>query len=266
MNKGITFYWGFEEKPEKRAKVLKDIGFDCVMTSPDKKFDKQNGSIHKQVRLFKQFGLKLSSLHMQYIAEELPYFWLKCPKGNRLEKRLIQDIKIAAKYGFPYVVAHMVGMPSQVGLDRLKRVLSFCEKVNVSLAIENLDYNDCFYYTFDNLKHPNLKYCCDIGHVNIFDKHIDFLDKYGDKLICLHLHDNDGVNDLHTLNRYGTINWDEIAKKLAKVNFTGSLDYEIKTCADLDMIQGTKEVYKQACELDKLINKYKRQYSKNNKK
>ena len=120
MNKGISFYWGFINKPEERVKILKKVGFDCVITNADPKFDTQNGSFKQQIKLFKQYGLKLSTLHMQYNPSELPYFWTKGKMGKYLEKRLIKDVKLAHKYGFKYVVTHVKGIPSQTGINRLK--------------------------------------------------------------------------------------------------------------------------------------------------
>ena len=99
MDKGISFYFGFQMDAELRAKKIKEAGFDCVITSADKKFDKQNGNISKQVKLFRKYGLKLSSLHMAYNSEDLHYFWEDCKQGDRLKKNLIKDVKIAKKYG-----------------------------------------------------------------------------------------------------------------------------------------------------------------------
>ena len=71
-----------------------------------------------------------------------------------------------------------------------------------------------------------MRFCYDSGHNHCFDGDYDYLEKYGDKLICLHLHDNMGDSDSHTLNKYGNIDWDVVASKLAKCNNV-NLDYEL---------------------------------------
>lgn len=87
MNKGICFYFGYLDcSVEERVKAIKDAGFDCVITNADKKLNYQNGTIKKQVKLFKKYGLELSSLHMRYNKEDLPNFWLNNKKGAWLEK------------------------------------------------------------------------------------------------------------------------------------------------------------------------------------
>lgn len=260
MNKGISFYFGFESTPEERIKILKEVGFDCVITNADPKFIAQNGSIKQQVKLFKQYNIKLSTLHMQYNSSELPYFWTKGKKGKNMERKLIKDVKLAYKYGFKYVVTHLKGIPSQTGLNRLKRVLRECKKLDICLAVENTESTACFTYALDNIKHENLKFCYDVGHNNCFYPQIDFLDVYGNILVCLHLHDNDGKTDDHTLNKYGTIDWQNVAEKLAKINYDGNLDYEVMMIkrGNETELQVAQEVYKQACQLEKMIEKYRK--------
>lgn len=53
MKKGISFYFGFDIKPEQRAKMIKEAGFDYIITNADKKLNKSNGSIRKQIKFLK---------------------------------------------------------------------------------------------------------------------------------------------------------------------------------------------------------------------
>ena len=227
MDKGISFYFGFISNIDKRAQKIKEVGFDCVIANADKKFNYQNGPISKQVKVIKKAGLKLSSLHMRYNREELPNFWKEGRKGERLKKILIKDVKVAHKYGFKCVVVHLVGEYSKVGEKRLLEVLDVCERLNVPLAIENLGHRPLFIEVFKNIKHKMLKFNLDVGHNNCYDKDFDYIKNYGDKLMSLHLSDNNGERDEHTLTCFsGNIDWDKIAKQLANYEDI-SLDYEI---------------------------------------
>lgn len=258
MDKGISFYFGFESDPFLRAKKIKDVGFDCIITNADKKFNSQNGSISTQVKAAKLAGLKLSSLHMSYNADELHYFWEKGFKGWLLKKKLIKDVKIAHKYGFKCVVVHLQGEYSPVGEKRLRQVLDVCDRLNVCLAIENLRHYDVFFETFKNIKHNKLRFNLDTGHNNCFDRGFDYFKSFGDKLISLHLHDNDGTFDQHTLTCFsGNINWDNIAKNLAK-HPNISLDYEIfcKKAYNLIEDEYLKLAIEQARGFEKLISRY----------
>ncbi len=260
LNKGISFYYGFNEPIKERAKMIKQAGFDCVITNADKNLNYQNGSIRKQIKLFKKYGLNVSSLHFSYNVSELKNFFLNNKIGDKLEKNLIKDIKIAHKYGFKCVVVHLLGKKSKIGLERLKRVLKVAEKYNTPLAIENINENEVLPYVFKNIDSPYLRFCLDSGHQHCFHPEVDYLSLYGNKLICLHLHDNMGDKDAHTLNCYGNINWEELAKKLAKCPEV-SLDYELlfRQKSNLTAEEVLKICYKQAKELENKIEKYKKQ-------
>lgn len=255
MNKGISFYWGFNQNTEKAMQMLKEIGFDCVITSTDEKYKKQNGSFKSQVRLIKKYNLKPSSLHSWYDKNKSPALWIKGFKGYLIYRRLKKDIKKAYKNNFTCVVVHLYGQPSVVGLKRLNKILKYCEKVNTPIAIENIRSRVLFDYVFENLESDYLRFCYDIGHNNAFDKDFDYLSKYGNKLVCLHLHDNMGIKDDHTLNKYGSIDWKNFAKKLKEINYAGNLDYEmlmnVKNNETAEEV--AKEVLKQANELEAMI-------------
>lgn len=259
MNKGISFYFGFESDPKTRMEKIKDAGFDCIITNADPKFNYQNGEISQQVRWMKKNNIKPSSLHMRYNSSELFDFWKEGEIGEKIVKNLIKDIKIASKYNFSCVVVHMKGEASELGISRLKRILKYAEKYNTPIAIENLKNKECFTYIFERINHPYLKFCFDIGHQNVFDSDYDFLNNHLDKLICLHLHSNNGQKDSHTINKYGNIDWDRFAKTLAKLNRDINLDYEIlirsgETESEQEILN---IVYSQAKELEEKIKYYK---------
>lgn len=258
MNKGISFYFGYKIEPKIRVKMIKEAGFDCVITSADKRFNKQNGKISKQVKLIKKAGLKLSSLHASYDDNELFNFFLNNKIGDRIEKNIIKDLKIAKKYGFSCVVVHLKEEYSEIGVERIKRILNVCEKLDVPIAVENIDYRSLFVKIFENIDNKYLKFCYDSGHNNFFDSEFDYLSKYGDKLMCVHLSDNDGTDDLHTLNKYGNILWKNIAKGLAKSNEV-NLDYELimRVKGKCDAEGTLEECYNQACELENMILRFK---------
>lgn len=258
MNKGVSFYFGYKINYKERVRMIKEAGFDCVITNADERLNKQNGTIKQQIKEFKKVGLKLSSLHMRYKESELKYFFEDSKIGDKIEKNIIKDLKVAKKYGFTCVVVHLEGEDNEIGYERIKRILKVCEKVNVPIAIENTRRKDIFKKTFDSFGSKYLRFCYDSGHNNVFDKEIDYLKEYKDKLECVHLHDNDGVDDLHTLNKYGIIDWEKIAKNLSECKEI-NLDYEIMMNfrKDEKPEEVLSECYKQACELEKLILKYK---------
>ena len=103
--------------------------------------------------------------------------------------------------------------------------------------------------------------CYDTGHNNFADKQVKYLELYADKVVTLHIHDNNGEKDEHTLMKYGTIDWNRIAKQLAKTNVE-ILDFEL-LARNLPSLMNCEEALKQAynelCDLEGKIKKYKEQ-------
>ncbi len=46
------------------------------------------------------------------------------------------------------------------------------------------------------------------------------------RIACIHIHDNDGAHDAHTLPFYGIIDWDAVCRAFAEVGYAGNLNYE----------------------------------------
>lgn len=261
---GIRFYFGFDDDPVERMQKIKDHGFDCIFTSPNKKYTPQNGTLAEQVATAKRLGLKLSSLHSSYNSPKLPLFWKKGLQGYLIERKLAKEIAIAKKYNFTCLVVHLDGKYSEVGKNRLLRLLAIAEKYDMPLAIENLDNEELFIEVFKNIEHPYMKFCYDVGHQNCFTPNFDVINKYGDKLVTVHLHDNNGKKDEHTLNLYGTVDWDKVARDLARFQEV-YLDYEL-TMADKHGLSDEEILdicLKQGKDLEFLISKYRREYMKN---
>jgi len=254
MKIGISFYFGYKLKTKEAVKLLKEHNFESVMTIADKKFTKTQGAISKQVKYFKKYNIELSSLHMRYEEGELPNFWVNNKIGDKLESNLKKDLKIAKKYGFKCVVVHLKGEYSDIGVNRINRLLKIAREINVPLAIENIDCQDLFIKVMDSIDDDYLKFCYDSGHNNCFDPEYNYLSKYGDRLVALHLHDNDGLNDDHTLNRLGNIDWDKISLSLSQCPNV-NLDYELLMHKGRNMNpkEVLQECHKQGNELLKKI-------------
>lgn len=263
---GISNFFGFVLTPEKRVELISKAGFDTVITTTDDRFLDQNGTLEYQSQLMKKYNLKPSSLHMKYTTSKLPNFWKRGLKGYKLYKDLKEDVKLAKKYGFNSVVVHLVSDEyTKYGEKRLLKVLKLCEELDVPLAIENIDHQKIFLETFEHIKHPYLKFCYDVGHNNVFDPDFDYLTKFGDKLVALHLHDNMGKHDDHTLNLFGNIDWDEVARKLALLPPV-NLDYELLLYSKPENLTPEEVVEicaKQGRTLETKIDEYRKQNLRN---
>ncbi len=263
MKKGISNFFGYEYDYNQIYKDIKNAGFDCIMSSSDKNFFYQTGNMKFQAKAMKELSLLPDSLHSTYKTDDLPYFFKSGLKGYKMLCSLKRDVKIAQKYGYKFLVVHLEGELSTIGVNRVEKLVEFGEKHNVIIAIENLIANrNILAYLFEHIKSDYLRFCFDAGHENCFAGQMGVLEQFADKLVCLHLHSNDGASDMHTLNKYGTVNWNRIARVLASLKNCDDivLNYELimRYRTKKDTAQSVlKECFAQACELEEMIKKYK---------
>lgn len=257
MKKGISLYFGRHYDWKKRFQDIKRAGFECFMTTADELFIDQEGAMDERMEYAKEIGLEPDSLHSSYISENLPYFWVEGSFGEEILKKLIYELQLAKQYKFKALVVHCLGEPSFVGLQRMKELVSKAEELGVCIAVENIDNEKILDFILSNIKNDKLKFCFDSGHENFSKEQKNMLERYGDRLICLHLHDNDGNSDMHTLNKYGTINWQKMAQRLSNCSNIENivLDYEVlmkhKTQDSAEEI--LKETFAQAVSLEENI-------------
>ena len=122
-------------------------------------------------------------------------------------------------------------------------LLPYAKKANVKIALENMWGRD----NRRNIKIPNVcsvseeladyydsldpewfTVCLDIGHIGLVGEYEDAFIKTlgGDRLTCLHVHDNDYLNDSHEAPFTMKLPWNDICKALAEINYKGDLTLE----------------------------------------
>lgn len=82
--------------------------------------------------------------------------------------------------------------------------------------------------------------CLDVGHALLTeDDPVEYVRTCGERLVCLHTHDNDGINDLHTFPYCAQskpaslepmrVDWHGFMKALKEIDYKGVLSFEIGT-------------------------------------
>jgi len=124
----------------------------------------------------------------------------------------------------------------EYNLNFYKKLIPYYEKSGVKIAIENINQNEkasiistaeMLNRIYDDLDNEAFTFCFDVGHSNILGMNVgNEIRALGSRIRCLHIHDNDGIHDNHTLPYYGTVKWDEVAKALADIDYQGTFNYE----------------------------------------
>ena len=94
------------------------------------------------------------------------------------------------------------------------------------MAFENLRKAEYLEFTLTNVNSPRAGFCYDSGHHNCRTPDEDLLEKYGSRLMALHLHDNDGSGDWHLLPFDGNIDWAKTMRNIAAAGYTGAVSLE----------------------------------------
>lgn len=145
------------------------------------------------------------------------------------KKRFLQSLKIAENIGAHTVVFHsgydltnkMEDYPKRFITSQIcfwEDFVSNFEHAGITAVIENTSelYPDLLVKIVDEINSPNLRLCLDCGHANVSSKipvknWIKSFDKY---LYHTHMHNNNGVFDLHKSFSEGTLDFVSIIKQL----------------------------------------------------
>jgi sugar phosphate isomerase/epimerase len=227
-NYTIVDWFGYDLCPRERMNVIKSAGFTGVILLWTNQFDSDYKDFPQYAM---ESGLYVENAHAPYI--EANTLWEDNLIGHEYVKKLITCIEDCHTYEIPTLVMHPTNgktpLPvSNIGIERLKRVVDKAENLNINIALENMESPQYLEYVFNKVKSNRLGFCFDSGHHNLYSPDLDLLSLYGDKLMALHLHDNNGKEDMHSLPFSGNIRWDKLSKKLKEVDYKGSVALETR--------------------------------------
>jgi sugar phosphate isomerase/epimerase len=231
MDLCIFTWFGFRYPFNEIIKLIKNAGFQSVMTWWGNEFiETDELPKEKKPEVIRKNNLILENVHFPF--SDINNIWIDSLNGQELLNNFIEYIDECKTHEIPTAVMHVSSGDNpppfnQLGLDRFKIIIEKAEKENINIALENLRKPEYLDFIYKNIKSEKLKFCYDSGHENCFTPNYNFLDKYNDKLVALHLHDNDGTKDQHLLPFNGTINWKNIMEKLRNIEYKGSLALEI---------------------------------------
>ena len=141
-------------------------------------------------------------------------------------------------------------------LDSLQTLLDYSAETGVPIGLENLPLGLSFCYTLDELidyvnSFENLRVTLDVPHAYVIGKFLQLVDekkaatppedeiaeairKLGNRIINIHLHDNDGSWDQHKVPGEGTINFKPIVEAMKEINYNHLITLEIWGSKDPD--------------------------------
>ena len=126
------------------------------------------------------------------------------------------------------------------------------KELGVKVALENTEGEDYLACLMDVFKdYENVGFCWDTGHEMCYNNSMDVPALFGDKLICTHLNDNLGqtdpnvitwLDDSHLFPFDGIADWQGIAERLDRINYSGELTFELTLASKPG--KNTHDIYK----------------------
>ena len=287
----VTTNFGLDSRfgVEKSIELIADAGFDAVdfsdisIETPVWENTYSDYAKHlKNTAL--SCGIVFSQSHAPITGSSLSYF-----NGDmqKVIDRICRSIEFSSLLGAEHVVVHPIQDPKfatkseeifEKNISFFSKLAKCAEDFNVKLAIENmvmatldgLNKRDgvCadpaeFKRYIDTLNSNYVTCCLDYGHSALSGREPqDMLRAMGGQYITsTHIHDNDFVHDSHQLPCTMRMDWDEICKAMAEIDYKGDFTLEsicfIKMFDDEFIPEVLSFMYKTSRQLVDKIERYK---------
>ncbi len=212
---------------------------------------------HKQGAV--RAGVRIHQMHMPY-----PVF---VPRGTNEDNAYLwhqmapKSLRICAFFGCRYLVVHGFKLARELGSEDAEwaqteefvhALAPLAKELGITLCVENL-YSALGSHILEGpcckarkmaerIDHINEQYgaevlgfCFDTGHANLVGIDMEeFVRTLGPRLKVLHLHDNDGIADLHQIpytfararENASSTDWEGLLRGLRAIHFAGVLNFE----------------------------------------
>ena len=240
---------------ERAIHILADAGFSCIDITLD--------DIVEESSPWRKNNYLETARHLRSVADQrnmifnqahAPYIfnWTDFDIGwEEAVNYVVRCFEIAGVLGVDTVIVHPIhhfvyaenqDLVWDVNMRYYTTLLPYAKKYGIRMALENmfqfdkegtptedaLSINEKFVKAMDELKDPNIVACVDVGHVNMLGRKPGALIRElgHERVKALHIHDNDAVWDRHTLPYLGEIDWEDVCKALAEIDYDGVFTFE----------------------------------------
>ena len=249
-NKNITLLETIE--------AIKKAGFSTVFIQWYNR-QPESCSTEEQLKLIHQLGLNVLFAHLAYKGVNV--IWEEGEAGDNMVESYKNDIDACKENNIPMVVMHLttktIAPPyGEIGLNRIKEIVKYVKEKDMKIAFENTKIKGYVDYVLSNIKDSHVGLCFDSGHCHVhFDDDFNF-EMFKDRILAVHLHDNDKTDDLHLLPFDGTIDWMWVVKNLKDCNYQGPVTLEL--CyryhyLEMDPVDFYKKGYETGVKLSKMM-------------
>lgn len=194
--------------------------------------------IDEVIRFANSFSNSVRAIHTPY-DELLPQIAL-AEMGIR---RFVKWLELSYKLGINVAVVHTLRIDEgyekalDLNIEFLRLLAKEAKDRGIIIAVENRLERNLFgskprdiLSIVDGLG-EEIGVCLDVGHANINKNLEEFFSIVGRHIVAMHLHDNDGLRDLHKPPYSGTVKWKIIEEWITRTKFNGTIIFEV-VCKD----------------------------------
>jgi len=232
MEKTIKFAVGIEKLSdiENIERKLKQVDFKYIwgFTASLGLFNEKEKN--KYIKFLKENNLVIEQVHSLF-GSEYDLSHLEDSKRDIFIEGVKKEIEKLKELDVRNYVIHCSGLVEDenrkeritIFMDSLERILAVAEKVKMKIALENIAFKQKVIGTAEELNEIirafNSEYlgvCFDTGHANLSKDPKKEFYLLKDKIFTFHIHDNDGMRDLHLPPPFGVFDWNWFIKQLDK--------------------------------------------------
>ena len=197
-----------------RIDIYKSCGFDELGLYLDNNYMQGNENYMDIIGFAQSVGMKIKQVHIDYKIANLICDDSTNEYFEYLETKAVECESLQ----IPYVVLHASkgDNPPEISQNRLKKLENFSKKhPNLTFCFENVRNNTNLEKIL-GLDLNNIKMCYDLGHAHAYGNEKELCEKYKNKIVCSHLHNNYGKDD-HNILSDGEIDYAPILEQLIKI-------------------------------------------------
>ena len=218
MNYFMLVQTGHLTATKEIVKQIKKAGFKGVYLNSNEGVVSDN-----DIKFIHETGLTIDTYHLPYNkpfnlinslwADDLSVYETKRILKSRMAfayKNKIQTVILHASSGY------MPPAISKEGISNFNEIIDYGLSLGLKIAIENIKRLDYVETLLERNTNSNVGFCFDIGHANAFTKNLYNYDwEYlSSRVFSIHLHDNNGVDDLHLMPGMGSIDFKYVFKNI----------------------------------------------------
>lgn len=229
---------GFPTHPRKdiiaEIKWIGENGFDFVdlFLEPDKnvpqKLDPRKIKAALEAYNLTSIGHTAWNLPLGSEHKDLRQAAVRIIKGYLNVFAALNTPKVTVHANWPSgLFSDLEGIKYQV--ESINELIAYADPLGIMIVYESIDTRRCTKENIQKILSANKKlgFHADIGHINLLGrKPLDYLAFFKTRLEHVHMHDNDGLKDLHLPLGTGNINWPALIASLKKI-YNGTITLEI---------------------------------------